>query len=253
MTVDKLFLSHTSLLEPFIPILTDPSLPSNARAFLQKSVTRHLNFNPPQNRPFAPVDPEHISRVKTLENQVLRLSSLLEETRTKSISSLHSNVTTRVQLPNPEIPPVESETKEQPVINAIARENAEEVRDIVNRVEQVKKSVTSTKKRAANVRDVLRVINENVQLDEDTTKTIAEDWTLHFGDLSRKKRRVEPEDDTSPLIVKKLGNNNVFLPISPHITPRSKSRQQRRLRNPNGTPLPPIRQPTFDSPPQLPR
>lgn len=116
---------------------------------------------------------------------------------------------------------------------------------MADRVTTLAKGVASTKKRAASVREVLKILSENVVLDRDASKTIADDWTLSFSDLPQKRRRIESVDEEdSPVPIKRKGEQ-VFLAISPHITPRSKMRKRllrsggrSGLRQPSFSPLP---------------
>lgn len=240
-------ISSPSLLSPYLPLLSDQTLDPSVRTTLQKAFTRHLRLLHPNDRPQAPLDTALAARVDALQTRASQLSILVIQTRTKALSSIQSLLPPRIAAinPPPESPPSPiskpSQNSLQPLVDAAASVQP----TVVNRVATVAKGVASTKKRAASVRQVLKILSENVALDRDTSKTIADDWTLNFSDLPQKRRRVEPiDEDDSPLPVKS-GSERVFLAISPHITPRSKMRKRllrsgkrSDLRQPSFSPLP---------------
>lgn len=250
-------LSSSAPMEQLLRFVASPSISPSVSSIVRQAVSRHVRLVHPNNLPLAPIDDALASRVSSLEAQVNALAQRVQDARKQGLSSLQTCFSRRLEAAcapaSPENkPPVAATPPHQKLVtNAAATHHA-----VVASVQELEKAANSTRKRAASVREVLRIISDNVDVDDDVSQTIADDWTLTFADLDKNRPRKRRADDSfhaesnglpasSPVPIAG-GRQNVFLPISPHITPRSKMRKK-LLRSAGRQ----IRQPSFSSP--LPR
>lgn len=250
-------LSSTTSLEQLLRLVATPSISSSVSLIVRQTLSRRVRIIHPYHLPLAPVDESLASRVSALENQVAALSARVQAARENGLSSLQTSVSRRVKATcapaSPDVTPVVVAT---PPHQKLAADAAGSHHAVVNSVHELEKAANSTRKRAASVREVLRIISNNVDIDDDVSQTIADDWTLTFADLDKnrpRKRfaaansplRSEGRPEASPVHIAG-GRTKVFLPMSPHVTPRSKMRKK-LLRSTRRE----FRQPSFSSP--LPR
>lgn len=226
-------LSSPQVLEPLLAFLETPEVVPAVRETVHKLLKRHVRITHPANLPPPSPDPDLAARVAALEEEAAALSARISQTREAALASLQKTLSVRVadalQPPSPPSPaPVRP-----PKHAALAKAAQESASALPARFAKAREDAERTRRRAAAVKDVLRLIAQNVQPDP----TVAEEWTATFSDLPQKRPAEEAtpsgeitgaadfEPVRSPVPVTASGSP-VYCAISPHVTPRSKLRKR---------------------------
>lgn len=134
--------------------------------------------------PSEPLDENRLRRVQALEHDARCLARRIQQARERYMSQLQISVPQRIQhiTATPDIPSIQCQSTIPAIDKDELRESRDYITSAVKTIAKLRKVTSDTKKRAASVREVLRMIDANTKNQEstDVSVTIPADWSESY-------------------------------------------------------------------------
>lgn len=218
----------------------DGEAAARIRRVLTKGVEDNCRLIRPDEPPMADVEPGLADKVRALEEEAAELSRDVRAVRAAAVPVVRAAVESTVDgLATVVVPDVSADEKE---IVRVESAGAADVGVVAGRVRKLYADARGTAARAAKLRDVLAMMEEGSDGDGDVTATIVADWGAALVSSSGFNIRRGAGKVATPIPASKSGIPEMRLSsrkspysalaepavaaLSPHVTPRSRSRKR---------------------------